>query len=98
MNGVNLIDREAAATYASWFRSLGDRDAGADSQPARAQREPMRRRRDRRRRRRWPKSTVSQHLKVLAEVGFVLVELVARRAGTASTRTASRASRAPPTS
>jgi DNA-binding transcriptional ArsR family regulator len=79
MNDTRLLDREAATTYASWFRSLGD--------PTRVQilnllarhREPMRVREivdsvD------VVQSTVSQHLKILADVGFVLVE----RRGTAS--------------
>ncbi|MEU7825705.1 metalloregulator ArsR/SmtB family transcription factor [Catellatospora sp. NPDC049133] len=69
----NLLDREVAQRYASWFRALAD--------PTRVQiAELLARRRE-------PmsvgqitaavglaQSTISQHLKILAEVRFVLVE------------------------
>jgi ArsR family transcriptional regulator len=73
MNAVNAIDREAAVTYASWFRSLGDATRVQILNLLARSREPLR----------VGEivaalevgqSTVSQHLKVLAEVGFVLVE------------------------
>jgi DNA-binding transcriptional ArsR family regulator len=70
-----LLDRTAAEEYASWFRALAD--------PSRVQIVEYLARRGR------PtsvgeivaaaglaQSTVSQHLKILAEVGFVLVEAV----------------------
>jgi ArsR family transcriptional regulator, arsenate/arsenite/antimonite-responsive transcriptional repressor len=79
MNDARALDREAAATYASWFRSLGD--------PTRVQILSLLARSG------DPmcvgtivdavdvgQSTVSQHLKILADVGFVVVE----RRGTAS--------------
>jgi DNA-binding transcriptional ArsR family regulator len=70
-----LLDRAVAETYASWFRALAD--------PSRVQIVEYLARQDR------PlpvgeivaavglaQSTVSQHLKILAEVRFVLVEPV----------------------
>jgi DNA-binding transcriptional ArsR family regulator len=73
MNDVNVIDREAAVTYASWFRSLGDATRVQILNLLARSREPLRVGEivaavD------VGQSTVSQHLKVLAEVGFVLVE------------------------
>jgi DNA-binding transcriptional ArsR family regulator len=72
---ADLLDRVAAETYASWFRALAD--------PSRVQIVEFLARQDR------PlpvgaivaavglaQSTVSQHLKILAEVRFVLVEPV----------------------
>src|SRR6185437_8075767 len=73
--GVDLLDREIAAQYASWFRALAD--------PSRVQLVELLARARR------PisvgeivaavglaQSTVSQHLKILAEVRFVLVDPV----------------------
>jgi DNA-binding transcriptional ArsR family regulator len=70
---VELLDRALASTYASWFKALAD--------PSRVQLVELLARAER------PmtvgelvatmglaQSTVSQHLKVLAEVRFVLVE------------------------
>jgi DNA-binding transcriptional ArsR family regulator len=72
---VELLDRDVAAQYASWFRALAD--------PSRVQLVELLARTAR------PmsvgeivaavglaQSTVSQHLKILAEVRFVLVEPV----------------------
>jgi DNA-binding transcriptional ArsR family regulator len=72
---VELLDRDVAAQYASWFRALAD--------PSRVQLVELLARARR------PmsvgeivtaaglaQSTVSQHLKILAEVRFVLVEPV----------------------
>jgi DNA-binding transcriptional ArsR family regulator len=72
---AELLDREDAQRYASWFRALAD--------PSRVQIVEYLARQAR------PmsvgeivtaaglaQSTVSQHLKILAEVGFVLVEQV----------------------
>jgi DNA-binding transcriptional ArsR family regulator len=72
---VELLDRDVAAQYASWFRALAD--------PSRVQLVELLARAPR------PmsvgeivaavglaQSTVSQHLKILAEVRFVLVEPV----------------------
>jgi DNA-binding transcriptional ArsR family regulator len=72
---VELLDREVATQYASWFRALAD--------PSRVQLVELLARARR------PmsvgeivaaaglaQSTVSQHLKILAEVRFVLVERV----------------------
>jgi DNA-binding transcriptional ArsR family regulator len=72
---AELLDRATAATYASWFRALAD--------PSRVQIVEYLARQDR------PlpvgeivaaaglaQSTVSQHLKILADVRFVLVEAV----------------------
>jgi DNA-binding transcriptional ArsR family regulator len=72
---VDLLDREAAQEYASWFRALAD--------PTRVQLVELLARNRR------PmsvgeivaemglaQSTVSQHLKILAEVRFVLIEPV----------------------
>jgi len=75
VSGVELLDREVAAQYASWFRALAD--------PSRVQLVELLARARR------PmsvgeivaavglaQSTVSQHLKILAEVRFVLVDPV----------------------
>jgi|SRR5688572_17696716 DNA-binding transcriptional ArsR family regulator len=72
---ADLLDRATAETYASWFRALAD--------PSRVQIVEYLARQDR------PlpvgrivaavglaQSTVSQHLKILTEVRFVLVEAV----------------------
>jgi DNA-binding transcriptional ArsR family regulator len=72
---MELLDRDVAAQYASWFRALAD--------PSRVQLVELLARANR------PmsvgeivaavglaQSTVSQHLKILAEVRFVLVEPV----------------------
>ena len=72
---MDLLDREAAQEYASWFRALAD--------PTRVQLVELLARNRR------PmsvgeivaemglaQSTVSQHLKILAEVRFVLIEPV----------------------
>ena len=72
---MELLDRDVAAEYASWFRALAD--------PSRVQLVELLARAQR------PmsvgeivaaiglaQSTVSQHLKILAEVRFVLVEAV----------------------
>jgi DNA-binding transcriptional ArsR family regulator len=70
-----LLDREVAERYASWFRALAD--------PSRVQIVEFLARQDRP----MPvgeivaavglaQSTVSQHLKILAEVRFVLIEPV----------------------
>jgi DNA-binding transcriptional ArsR family regulator len=72
---ADLLDRATAQTYASWFRALAD--------PSRVQIVEYLARQDR------PlpvgeivaavglaQSTVSQHLKVLGEVRFVLIEAV----------------------
>ena len=93
---TNLLDRDTATEYASWFRALAD--------PSRVQIVEFVARAGR------PlpvgeiveamglaQSTVSQHLKILADVRFVLIESMATRATTASTPRASRASRPPPT-
>lgn len=72
---AGLLDREVAERYASWFRALAD--------PSRVQIVEYLARQDRP----MPvgeivaavglaQSTVSQHLKILAEVRFVLVEPV----------------------
>jgi DNA-binding transcriptional ArsR family regulator len=72
---MELLDRDVAAQYASWFRALAD--------PSRVQLVELLARA----RRpmsvgeivaavRLAQSTVSQHLKILAEVRFVLVEPV----------------------
>lgn len=72
---ADLLDRATAETYASWFRALAD--------PSRVQIVEYLARQDRP----MPvgeivaaaglaQSTVSQHLKILTEVRFVLVEAV----------------------
>jgi DNA-binding transcriptional ArsR family regulator len=72
---AGLLDRATAETYASWFRALAD--------PSRVQIVDYLARQDRP----MPvgeivtavglaQSTVSQHLRILAEVRFVLVEAV----------------------
>jgi DNA-binding transcriptional ArsR family regulator len=71
----DLLDRATAETYASWFRALADPSRVQIVEYLARQARPM------------PvgeivaavalaQSTVSQHLKVLAEVRFVLVEAV----------------------
>jgi DNA-binding transcriptional ArsR family regulator len=72
---ADLLDRATAETYASWFRALADPSRVQIVEYLARQGRPM------------PvgeivgavglaQSTVSQHLKVLAEVRFVLVEAV----------------------
>jgi DNA-binding transcriptional ArsR family regulator len=71
----DLLDRATAETYASWFRALADPSRVQIVEYLARQARPM------------PvaeivaaaglaQSTVSQHLKILAEVRFVLVEAV----------------------
>ena len=68
------LDRPTAAEYASWFKALADATriqiVSLLARPGR----PMNVGRDRRRRGRWASPPVSAHLKVLAEVRFVLSE------------------------
>lgn len=73
MAHVDLLDRAAAAEYASWFRALAD--------PSRVQLVELLARRGKSMSvgeivgaMGLAQSTVSQHLKILAEVRFVLVE------------------------
>ena len=72
---AELLDRETAETYASWFRALADPSRVQIVEYLARQGRPM------------PvgeivaavglaQSTVSQHLKILTEVRFVLVEPV----------------------
>ncbi|MFI6078396.1 ArsR/SmtB family transcription factor [Actinoplanes sp. NPDC051343] len=72
---ADLLDRTTAETYASWFRALADPSRVQIVEYLARQQRPM------------PvgeivaavglaQSTVSQHLKVLAEVRFVLIEPV----------------------
>jgi len=72
---ADLLDRATAETYASWFRALADPSRVQIVEYLARQNRPM------------PvgeivaaaglaQSTVSQHLKILAEVRFVLVEPV----------------------
>jgi|SRR3954465_5086886 DNA-binding transcriptional ArsR family regulator len=72
---ADLLDRSTAETYASWFRALADPSRVQIVEYLARQSRPM------------PvgkivtavglaQSTVSQHLKVLAEVRFVLIEAV----------------------
>jgi DNA-binding transcriptional ArsR family regulator len=72
---ADLLARTTAETYASWFRALADPSRVQIVEYLARQRRPM------------PvgeivaaaglaQSTVSQHLKILAEVGFVLIEPV----------------------
>jgi DNA-binding transcriptional ArsR family regulator len=72
---TELLDRDTAARYASWFRALADPSRVQIVEFLARQARPM------------PvgqivaavglaQSTVSQHLKILAEVRFVLVEQV----------------------
>jgi DNA-binding transcriptional ArsR family regulator len=73
MNEPRALDRSSAEQYASWFRALGDATRVQILNLLARRREPLR----------VGEiveavsvgqSTVSQHLKVLAQVGFVLVE------------------------
>jgi DNA-binding transcriptional ArsR family regulator len=72
---ADLLDRATAETYASWFRALADPSRVQIVEYLARQQRPM------------PvgeivaavglaQSTVSQHLKILAEVRFVLIEPV----------------------
>jgi DNA-binding transcriptional ArsR family regulator len=72
---ADLLDRATAETYASWFRALADPTRVQIVEYLARQSRPM------------PvgkivtavglaRSTVSQHLKILAEVRFVLIEAV----------------------
>ncbi len=73
MSVEELLDREVAQRYASWFRALADPTRIQIAELLARRREPMsvgqitaavg-----------MAQSTVSQHLKILAEVRFVLVE------------------------
>ena len=94
---AELLDRATAQEYASWFRALADPTRVQIVEYLARQARPM------------PvgeivaavglaQSTVSQHLKILTEVRFVLVEPVGTARHYRINEPASTASRPPPTS